>query len=213
MQLLVISPDNGFRESIAESLQRSGHNVAGMPDATVSTISDQEFDVVLLELTSVSAHADSLLRSAKESFPHCELVVVTDSSSATTRALAIRSGAFDAVGKSCRVADLEPVLERASVFSRVQRENSQLRNTLQGLLVDGQQNSSNEPQHQQSLSTAGVATIAESDNLLERERLHVQRVLDRENWNRKRTAEVLGISRRSLYRLISKHGLSPRGSE
>ena len=122
--------------------------------------------------------------------------------------MAIRAGAFDAVGKSCQVADLEPLLEQASVFSRVHRENTQLRKTLEGLLADRQQGPSDEPQQAAQSSTNVLAT----DSLLERERLHVQRVLDRENWNRKRTAEALGINRRSLYRLINKHGLSPRAN-
>ena len=47
----------------------------------------------------------------------------------------------------------------------------------------------------------------EIDNLEERERRHVARVLDRENWNRNATADVLGITRRSLYRLIEKYRL------
>ena len=47
----------------------------------------------------------------------------------------------------------------------------------------------------------------EIDNLEERERRHVARVLDRENWNRNATADALGITRRSLYRLIEKYRL------
>lgn len=46
-----------------------------------------------------------------------------------------------------------------------------------------------------------------TDNLEERERLHVARVLEREQWNRNKTAAALGISRRSLYRLIEKYGI------
>jgi len=47
----------------------------------------------------------------------------------------------------------------------------------------------------------------ETDNLAERERRHVAKVLFRERGSRKRTAEALGINRRSLYRLINKYGL------
>ena len=46
-----------------------------------------------------------------------------------------------------------------------------------------------------------------TDNLEEREQIHVARVLEREQWNRKKTAAALGISRRSLYRLIEKYGI------
>lgn len=45
------------------------------------------------------------------------------------------------------------------------------------------------------------------DNLEDRERSHVAKVLFRERGSRKRTAEALGINRRSLYRLINKYGL------
>jgi len=46
---------------------------------------------------------------------------------------------------------------------------------------------------------------SELDDLAERERRHVEHVLKRERYNRNRTAEILGINRRSLYRLIDKY--------
>ncbi len=51
----------------------------------------------------------------------------------------------------------------------------------------------------------------ETDNLEERVRRHVARVLEREQGSRKRTAEALGINRRSLYRLIEKYSLAEQG--
>ena len=36
----------------------------------------------------------------------------------------------------------------------------------------------------------------------------MQRILDRESWNRNATASALGITRRSLYRLIQKYDLA-----
>lgn len=56
-------------------------------------------------------------------------------------------------------------------------------------------------------SAAPVVGVDKVDNLEERERAHVLRVLEREKWSRKRAAAVLGINRRSLYRLILKYGL------
>lgn len=44
-------------------------------------------------------------------------------------------------------------------------------------------------------------------NLREVERCHVKKVLDQEQGNKVRTAKVLGISRRALYRLIAKYRL------
>lgn len=46
-----------------------------------------------------------------------------------------------------------------------------------------------------------------TDRLEDRERIHVARILNREHWNRNKTAAILGVSRRSLYRLIEKYGI------
>ncbi|MDZ4780336.1 MAG: sigma-54 dependent transcriptional regulator [Planctomycetia bacterium] len=44
-----------------------------------------------------------------------------------------------------------------------------------------------------------------SDALSERQRLHIKEVLERERGNKSRAARVLGVSRRSLYRLLEKY--------
>lgn len=95
------------------------------------------------------------------------------------------------------VRELSNVIERASI------------------LADGNRITLSEFPHQishQSLELLAGAIIEDTDNLEDRECLHVQRVLNRENWNRNRTAEALGINRRSLFRLIQKHGLQPQKS-
>ncbi len=46
------------------------------------------------------------------------------------------------------------------------------------------------------------------DRLDDIERTHVLEVLDREKGNKARTARVLGINRRSLYRLLEKYGIA-----
>ncbi|GAB5441370.1 MAG: sigma-54 dependent transcriptional regulator [Fuerstiella sp.] len=56
-------------------------------------------------------------------------------------------------------------------------------------------------------SSVGKAADDAIDNLEERERRHVARILERQAWNRKETATALGITRRSLYRLIEKYQL------
>jgi DNA-binding NtrC family response regulator len=55
--------------------------------------------------------------------------------------------------------------------------------------------------------SASVNPAIGSRELREVERMHTLEVLQAENWNKLRAAKALGISRRSLYRLIEKHGL------
>jgi DNA-binding NtrC family response regulator len=46
------------------------------------------------------------------------------------------------------------------------------------------------------------------ESLVDVERLHVERVLERADWNISRAAEILGIDRGTLYNKIKKYGLS-----
>src|SRR6185312_5223105 len=60
----------------------------------------------------------------------------------------------------------------------------------------------------ESIVSAAPATSGSSgdpDHLSEVERRHVQSILQREKGNKVHAARVLGISRRSLYRLIEKY--------
>jgi DNA-binding NtrC family response regulator len=49
------------------------------------------------------------------------------------------------------------------------------------------------------------------DTLAAAEAAHAARILEREGWNKRRTARILGISRSRLDRLIVRHGLTPPG--
>ena len=58
--------------------------------------------------------------------------------------------------------------------------------------------------------TRAAAPDAGPDELEGIERVHVAGVLERFGGNKVQAAKALGVSRRSLYRLIDKHGLGPR---
>jgi DNA-binding NtrC family response regulator len=62
-----------------------------------------------------------------------------------------------------------------------------------------------------SLQLKPVATAPKPDQLVTIEREHVLAVLQREGGNKSRTATALGLTRRSLYRLLEKYGLTPDG--
>jgi transcriptional regulator with PAS, ATPase and Fis domain len=56
---------------------------------------------------------------------------------------------------------------------------------------------------------AAKAIAPKPDQLVTMERDHLLAVLQREGGNKSRTAEALGLTRRSLYRLLEKYGLTP----
>jgi two-component system response regulator HydG len=48
--------------------------------------------------------------------------------------------------------------------------------------------------------------------LQELKRRYIQRVLEENGGNVSRTASILGVDRRSLYRMLQRYGLAPRGA-
>jgi DNA-binding NtrC family response regulator len=64
------------------------------------------------------------------------------------------------------------------------------------------------------MATGGVANAAApsptaaGDQLADIQRAHIVEVLRRERGNKARTARALGVNRRTLYRLLEKHGIS-----
>ncbi len=59
------------------------------------------------------------------------------------------------------------------------------------------------------VASAAAAPAAGSLQLAEVQKNHVLQVLQREGWNKARAARALGISRRSLYRLLEKYDIRP----
>lgn len=72
-----------------------------------------------------------------------------------------------------------------------------------------------QPVNQTAAATAGsngdnaAATQPPGDDLAAMERAHVVDVLRREKGNKAKAARALGVSRRSLYRLLEKHNIDP----
>lgn len=65
------------------------------------------------------------------------------------------------------------------------------------------------PVEVRSPSTPSRGLDGAADKLEDIERVHVAEVLEREQGNKARAARALGVSRRSLYRLLEKYGLGP----
>jgi DNA-binding NtrC family response regulator len=107
------------------------------------------------------------------------------------RAFTVEAQALDAL---CRydwpgnIRELANVLERAQILAESQVI------TLDDL-----------PENVGEISAAPLAASANPQHLREVERRHIVEILRHEKGNKVHTARVLGISRRALYRLLSKH--------
>lgn len=182
MRLLIVHPEQATAVTLAERLAALQHTVQSVatPEVALDVAACKEFDVILLSLDLPSG-AVELLQMLRDIHPTCEVVVLTRQTSSQSAIAVLHRGAFGLVREPYHWEELEAVLMKAAAFARLSRENADLR--------------------------AQLGHNPPTDNLAERERRHVAAVLLREQGSKVRAAEALGISRRSLYRLIDKHGL------
>jgi DNA-binding NtrC family response regulator len=103
-----------------------------------------------------------------------------------TEAALLRLQTYDWPGN---VRELENTLMRTLVLAR-------------GAVIDESDVAISDTPH-----TARPSNRLLGDSLREAERAHVERVLQKTVWNKRRAARLLGISRTRLDRIIAKHGL------
>jgi DNA-binding NtrC family response regulator len=131
MRLLVVSSDRGFRDSVAQSQQRFGHDVRAVAgNVSPESLRDFDSEVVLLELPVPLADAGNLITRFRELCPQSEIVMAIESPTATSRGTAIQAGVFDVIGKGCRAAEIDPIIDRAGRHARIRRDNHRLQKVL-----------------------------------------------------------------------------------
>ncbi|MEM8884541.1 MAG: sigma 54-interacting transcriptional regulator [Planctomycetota bacterium] len=108
---------------------------------------------------------------------------------------------------------ITPAAERALVAYRWPGNVRQLRNCIEQALILGDGQSIRRRDLPAELRPAGRGPDEEDspfEPLSEVEKRHIQRVLDATEWNKARSARVLGISKPTLYAKIKAYGLEPR---
>jgi DNA-binding NtrC family response regulator len=134
-----------------------------------------------------------LLKQALGIDPNLIGVIMTGQGTAQTAVEAMKSGAFDYVQKPFRLPQILPVLYRAMEIRRLRLENMRLKQFVESFTVE-------------SPTLAVPAGSFDLETLLRRQ---VQLALNEMKGNNVHAAKALGVSRRSLYRLIEKYGLEP----
>src|SRR3954471_23135169 len=79
LQVLVIDDDKNLAETIAESLERRGHEctVATSGKAGAAKLDQAAFDVVLTDLRMADLDGLAVVRKCRESQPDAEVFVIT----------------------------------------------------------------------------------------------------------------------------------------
>jgi len=132
MHVLIVDDDEALRGLMARELARSGNRVAQAATAAqcFSRLSEEEPDVVLLDLLLPDQPGIELLRRLRAERPGLEVVVLTAHGTVDTALAAMKLGAYDYLRKPCHLQELELTLQRAHERRRLGEENARLRDGL-----------------------------------------------------------------------------------
>ncbi len=131
---ILIAEDNGeLAEQITLFLEHSGYSATCVPDGRelVDEYVKNTYDLVLCDLKMPNLDGLEALRIIKSTDSQAVIVMVTGYGTVKKAVTAMKLGAFDFIEKPIDFEKLAIVLEKAIEFSRLVRENTQLRNQLQ----------------------------------------------------------------------------------
>ncbi|MBI3636796.1 MAG: sigma-54-dependent Fis family transcriptional regulator [Candidatus Rokubacteria bacterium] len=129
LRLLVVEDEQELRDILVQGLARKGFIVAAAADgdSALATLADQEFDVVLLDLRMPRKDGIQVLQQIRADGHDAEVIIVTGHADVETAIEALKLHAFDYLTKPFPLAELLQVVNRASEYRRLRRENRSLR--------------------------------------------------------------------------------------
>jgi DNA-binding NtrC family response regulator len=130
--VLVIDDEAGMRDLISRAFSDAGYKTSAAPDGIVGVgaVKQEEFDVVLLDMSLPKMNGLEALNRIKEIRPSLPVIMITAYGSTKTAVEALRLGAYDYITKPFELDELQVLVERALAHQHVIDENRFLRNEL-----------------------------------------------------------------------------------
>ena len=127
-KILIVDDEEAVRFFIADALSRAGWQVheADSGEAALATLSEQPFDVMLLDLRMPGMGGLAVMRQAKERWPEVMIIIMTAYASLDSAIEAVRQGAFDYLRKPCSVDDIMSCVNRAMAKKEAQIRQVQI---------------------------------------------------------------------------------------
>ncbi|WP_333607432.1 response regulator transcription factor [Arsukibacterium sp.] len=177
MQLVILDDDIPLLRTLSRRFSQTGVDVkAFSTPCTAEALIALQADAYLLDLRFAHQSGLSFIQPLRQALPHCRIVLLTGYASIANAVQAVKLGADDYLTKPVDFAQLQQALGLDAL--PLPSGNTQL---------DG---------------NAPVQATPLSPEQLQWE--HINRVLSEQEGNISRTAELLGMHRRTLQRKLSK---------
>jgi DNA-binding NtrC family response regulator len=132
IRVFIAEDEQPFARILADHLTSCGHSVSMAHDgrSALRTLSDEVFDVALLDIVMPEMSGLEVLREVRSQPNAPEVIVITGNGTVETALMAVRLGAYDFLSKPCRLAELEVIVRRAYERRRLARTNVALETRL-----------------------------------------------------------------------------------
>jgi len=137
-RILVIDDKDLMRESLADTLQGSGHAVIACASGEegVKAVSVNNFDLVITDLKMPKMSGIDVVKALRKIDPDVPVVVITAYATIATAVAAMKEGAFDYIQKPFKADALDVIVKKAFELVDLRRENEYLRGELKDRLSE-----------------------------------------------------------------------------
>ena len=204
---------------LEHTLSRAGHRplAAGNILETLQVLSRESVDLIISDWKMPGLTGLELLALLQRERYDVPLIMLTDDASTEHAVAAIKAGAIDHIAKPVKPQQIELAVDRALVFVQLRRENETLRHEVMKFQNERQAAPRNVALTGGAVGSIGVGgagapalppagVVLTSLNIDEAERVLIMRALEVTKGNRTRTAELLGISVRTLRNKLNGPG-------
>jgi len=196
--ILHVDSDPSVGLLLGDTLSRAGHRHlrAATVIEALQVLSREDVDLVVSDCSMPELMGLTLLSLLRREGRDVPVIMLTGYSTIEHRIAAIKDGAIDYITKPAMPDQVQLAVERALEIVRLRRENESLRRELTTV--------GNERQSISDMS--GHAVVLTSLNIDQAERVLIRRALEVAKHNRTGTAELLGISVRTLRNKLNGPG-------
>lgn len=137
LRILIVDDEQIIRDGFSRVLLKEGYivNAVSSGRLALEKISEEPFDLVLLDLKMPGLDGMETLREIKAREPDLICIMITGYPTIESAVKAVKSGAYDYLAKPCDPDELRMVVARAAERRRFFFENEQLRRRLEATLL------------------------------------------------------------------------------
>lgn len=133
IDLLVVDDDGELRSGLESYFKQLGYHVetAANAEEALATLDRQAFAVAVCDMVMPGISGIELLEKLKKEGSETEVILLTGEGTIEKAVEAMKLGAYDFLTKPVRLKQLDAVVCRAAVASKLRKENRQLREIIQ----------------------------------------------------------------------------------